>query len=164
AKHLAARLIDNHTLLNPVEALLERSDAAWRPMRADIRSLVMDYARRGATHSHLIFTEALADEANDRKLFADFVALADARKNVVIPVVLDCSLEENLRRLQMPERAALLKLTKADILSGMRSQYELLRPDEPLRIDMDVSDLTAENAAAAIYERIDEILKRAAPE
>ncbi|MGL4812679.1 MAG: AAA family ATPase, partial [Beijerinckiaceae bacterium] len=106
ANHLDARLIDNHTLLNPVEALLERTDAAWRPMRAEIRSLVLAYARRGATRSHLIFTEALADETNDRKLFADFIALSHARKNVLIPVVLDCSLEENLRRLQMPERAA----------------------------------------------------------
>jgi hypothetical protein len=43
-KRLGARLVDNHTLINPAECLFERGDPLYWPLRKAVRSLVFDYA------------------------------------------------------------------------------------------------------------------------
>ena len=151
AKRLGARLLDNHTLLNPAEALFERRDPNYWPLRNAIRSLVFDYAARLPATVAIVFTDALSDDPHDSATFDSCRDLAERRGVPIVSVVLDCDLQENLRRLAAPGRAELQKLTRLDMLSGLRTKYRLLRPEGVERLDLDVTGLTAEQAVAAIW-------------
>lgn len=151
AKRLDARLLDNHTLLNPAESLFERRDPSYWPLRSAIRSLVFDYAARLPTAVPLVFTDALSDDPHDSAIFDSCRDLAARRGVPILSVVLDCDLQENLRRLAAPRRAELQKLTRSDMLSGLRAKYRLLRPEGVERLDLDVTGLTPEQAVTAIW-------------
>jgi predicted kinase len=152
AKQLNARLIDNHTLINPADALFGRDDPSYWPMRRAVRTLVFEYAAKLPSELPLVCTNALADIESDRAYFDEYRALASARGARLIAVTLECDLEENVRRLTASGRADLLKLTNPEILRDARRSYGLYRPDDPLRIVLDVTRLTAEEAAAALSQ------------
>jgi thymidylate kinase len=151
AKHLGARLIDNHTLINPAECLFARNDANYWPLRKAVRALAFEYAARLAPGTHLVLTDALADMASDRAVFDDCLELAKMRGAKLIAVVLECEEEENLRRLTAAGRAEQFKLTDGEVLRDLRAKYRLLRPTDVTCIDLDVSALPPREAAAAIY-------------
>jgi len=153
AKHLGARLIDNHTLINPAECLFARNDANYWPLRKAVRALAFEYAARLAPGTHLVLTDALADIASDRAVFDDCLELASQRGAKLIAVVLECEEEENLRRLRAAGRVELLKLTNGEVLRDLRAKYRLLRPTDVTCIELDVSALSAAEAAAAISGR-----------
>jgi hypothetical protein len=73
---------------------------------------------------------------------------AARRGATFIAVLLECDEAENIRRLIAPGRADRLKLTKTDVLGMLRA---LLRPDTGIRIDLDVTALSREQAAHALY-------------
>jgi hypothetical protein len=150
AQQLNARLIDNHTLINPADALLRRDDPSYWPMRRAVRSLVFEYAVRLPFDVPLVCTNALGDIESDRAHFAEYRALASARNAKLIPVTLECELEENVRRLSAAGRAELLKLTDVEILRDARRSYELYRPNDLPSVDLDVTRLAPEQAARAL--------------
>jgi thymidylate kinase len=156
AKELRGRLIDNHILLNPAEALFDRSDPLHRSLRKEIRSAFFKHAAQ-RSDSLLIFTDAFADEAVDRAAFEDYRTLAKDRQTKLVPVVLDCEHEENMRRLVAPGRSEVLKLTQPEILAKLRASYKLYYPDEAHRMDIDVSSLPAPDAAAQIVAHLKKI-------
>jgi thymidylate kinase len=155
AKRLKAKLLDNHTLLNPAEALFERDDPNYWPLRGAIRNLVIDAASKVPPAIPIVFTDALADDRHDAAIFETCRTLAERRRVPIVSVVLDCDIKENLRRLLAPGRADLLKLTNSDVLLDLRAQYQLLRPAGVERLDLEVSALTAQEAAAAIYKLLE---------
>src|SRR5207244_2599228 len=82
-------------------------------------------------------------------LFDDYRAFARGRSSRLVSAVLDCDLDENLQRLARPGRAEQRKLTRAAVLRDLRAKYSLLKPEGVERIDLDVTQLSAEGAAAA---------------
>lgn len=155
AGRLNARLLDNHTLINPAEALFARTDPAYYPFRADIRALAFARAARLPRGVDLVLTDAIAqEEPRHHTMFADCVKLADQLGAKLISVVLDCTPEENARRLLDASRRELRKLDSPDILADIRRASNLLRPEGVPRIDLDVTRLTAEEAAALVADRV----------
>ncbi len=150
AERIGARVLDNHTLLNPAEALFERSDPRWLKLRREVRALVLDHAAKLPPDTPLVATEALADDDWDRGMFADWIALAERRGLPLVPVVLDCDEDENARRLIAPGRAEALKLTRAHILSDLRRKHRLLRHDNGRLVELDVTRLSPDETAARI--------------
>ena len=152
---LDARLLDNHTLINPAEALFARTDPAYYPFRADIRALAFARAARLPPGTSVVLTDAIAqEEPRHHAMFADCVALADSLGAGLVSIVLDCEPAENGRRLLDPSRLALRKLDSLEILSGIRRDATLLRPEGVPRIDLDVTHLAAAEAARLIADRI----------
>lgn len=152
AEQLDARLIDNHTLINPAECLFARDDPHYQPMRKAVRTLAFDYALRLPLHVPIVLTDALADITSDQEIFDSCRGLADRRAARLVSVVLDCNVEENFRRSISPGRADLFKLTDTGILKHLRASYQLLRPAGIERFELDVSNLSANEAAMAVFE------------
>jgi tRNA uridine 5-carbamoylmethylation protein Kti12 len=150
AKRLSAKLMDNHTLLNPAEILFERADPLHSSLRKEIRSSVLDHAARMQAGVSLIFTDALSDDASDQAFFDDYRALTARRGARLVAVVLECAEDENVRRLVTAGRSDMHKLTRPEVLASMRSRYRLLRPEGLDCIDLDITALSAEDAASAI--------------
>ncbi len=151
ASELGARLLDNHTLLNPAEALFERSNADYWALRRQIRSVVIGYAARCPPGTSIVFTDALGENVpSDVAMFEDVVRLSETRGVPLCAVLLDCSLEENARRLVGSDRRGLHKLTDTEMLSQVRNRYVLLRPAVKHRLDLEVTSLTAAESAARV--------------
>jgi gluconate kinase len=154
AGRLGARLLDNHTLLNPAEALFEREDPLHGSLRRELRDIVFMYASQLSPSVSVVLTDALADNSRDKALFDDCRALARARSARLVAVVLDCDLDENVQRLTNERRADHRKLISPAVLRDLRSKYRLLRPGDVELIELDVTRLTAEAAASGIMNRL----------
>ena len=156
AQMLGATLVDNHTLINPAEMLFSRRDPLYRSLRAAVREAVFDHIARADAEASFIFTDALSDDEYDSAQFEQYRALAKRRGARLVPVVLDCSEDENRRRLVEAGRAERHKLVDVSVLDGLRAQHRLLRADQALVID--VTDLTADASAIRLARLIDERL------
>lgn len=154
AIRLGARLLDAHVMLNPAEALFERDDPLHAALRDDVRSLVLDYAAKLAPGMSLVLTDPLAADEADMALFGRIRDLAVQRNARLAPIVLDITPGENVRRLQTPSRAEHRKLTRPDVLLRMRDRYELLRLQGTETMTLDITHLSADEAAARILEWI----------
>jgi hypothetical protein len=74
------------------------------------------------------------------------------RSAQLMAVVLGIAPEENIRRLLTPGRSEHRKLMRPEVLRQMRERYRLLRPAEVEVLDLDITHLTADEAAAQILE------------
>jgi deoxyadenosine/deoxycytidine kinase len=155
AAQIGAKLMANHTMLNPAEALFSRADPLYRSLRRTVRQAVLDHIVRMPPDVSIVFTDALSDDEFDRAVFDDYVALAEQRGNAMLSIVLDCEAEENARRLAASGRAELHKLVRPHVLAEMRQSYNLLRAAHVDRIDLDVTRLTAEDAAASLARALE---------
>src|SRR5262245_44240671 len=87
-RRLNGKLLDNHTLLNPAEALFDRSDPLHGSLRRQVRACVLDHAARLPPSIPLVLTDALSDDATDQAMFDDYRILASRRGTRLIAVVL----------------------------------------------------------------------------
>ncbi|MEI3850182.1 MULTISPECIES: AAA family ATPase [Ensifer] len=154
AERLGARLADNHTLINPAEALFARSDPLYRSLRATVRKSVFEHLGRAPREQSFVFTDALSDDAADTRAFEDCAALARDRGARFVAVVIDCDVEENLKRLTRAGRSKQHKLTDPAILLELRAKHRLLRGNGHAVVEIDVTTLGANEAAEHIAGRI----------
>ncbi|ARO28919.1 hypothetical protein NXC14_CH00923 [Rhizobium sp. NXC14] len=154
AKRIGARLIDNHTLLNPAEALFARSNPLHLSLREQIRRAFFDHAVRADPAESFVFTDALADDEHDSAMFYWYRDLAAARGADLVAVLLDCAPEENARRLISPGRSEALKLTDTARLQQLRANYRLLRGLAERTVEIDTTDLSPAQTAARILTHI----------
>jgi len=102
----------------------------------------------------LVLTDPLSDDVVDTAVFERFRALATQRKARLVAVTLEIDAPENVRRLENPRRADHRKLMRADVLQELRHKYRLLRPEGVETFSLDVTQLTAADAASRIFERL----------
>ena len=150
AKNLAGKLLDNHTLLNPAEALFDRGNPLHGSLRMAVRAATLDHAAQLREGLALVLTDALSDDPTDQAMFNDYRVLAARRQARLVSVVLECEHEENVRRLASAGRAELYKLTRPDFLAELRTKYRLLRPPGIECIEIDISRMSAAETAATI--------------
>lgn len=123
AERLNGRLLDNHALLNPAEALFERHDPLHVLLWQAVRQVTLDYAAKLPTDSAIILTDPLVIGSEvDLALFECFRSLAERRNAKLISVILDIDPEENVRRIQASGRSEQRKLTRPEVLRRMREQ------------------------------------------
>ena len=65
AGRTGAKLVDNHTLINPAEMLYSRQDPLYRSLRTEIRRVVFDHIARAGPEASFVFTDALSDDDFD---------------------------------------------------------------------------------------------------
>ena len=152
ADTLRGRLIDNHIMLDAARAIYDRGMPGSAELREEVRAVVMSHAEKLPGDVPIILTDALADEPAARPLFEPTVKLAEKRSADLVTFVLDLSPEENLRRLQAPERSGAAKLKDPNVLSDIRRKDRLFCPDGCTMLD--VTDLTPKQAAQAICDNI----------
>lgn len=82
--------------------------------------------------------------------------MAKARGSQFVPILITCDEQENVRRIQGVERAISTKLTDSELLVQWRQEVDpppvYLFKDEQARLELDVTRLSPEQAAEAIWE------------
>ena len=80
ADRLQGRLIHNHLMLDAARAIYERGTEGSARLREDIRTVIMDHARKLPADTAIVLTDALAEEAAARPLIQPTLDLAQARR------------------------------------------------------------------------------------
>lgn len=148
-----SRILDNHTLIDPVEAHTPRTSPAYQSQRQHYRRRRL---REVATDPSTlyIFTDAQTAYTD---CMADYFALAlPPRGRRIYTVILECGVEENVRRLTRPERrdAAKGKLRDPEVLRAWRERegLRIWRAGGEDEIVVDVTDLPPGLVAERVWE------------
>lgn len=158
-----ARLIDSHRINGPLHeivggagprpvprALLDDLDDARRRVRRVLLDTMVDLAPPGRS---FILTNVLVEgSARDREVFATVRSAAKARRAVFVPVRLHLDAAEHDVRIATAERARALKLSDPEVGRRYRDGPGLLKVQHANLLDLDITALTPEEAAARILE------------
>jgi hypothetical protein len=86
----------------------------------------------------------------------EYQTAAHKAGRMLLPVYLHCNERENLDRVGTKERAEsqTTKLLDKELLKRIRDNYEIFRFKDEIAFELDVSDITPEQAAQAIIAHI----------
>ena len=171
-----SNLIDNHQLIDPVEARISRAHPNYQQQRKLQRAVIFDqYFEDQETMSRvLLFTGKLfgndaiaikplnpaldfqSDNKLGREVAAEYKDYAVKCGRPFLPIYLVCELDENARRIKSPERAnsGTAKLVNPDTLRSMRMRSELFVFTDCSGFSLDVTRLQPNEAARIIADHI----------
>lgn len=159
AKELAAKhgfiVCDNQLINNPIFELLQYDgyakipDFAWDTISC-IRTEVLDFLAKNAQNSYVL-TNCLADTDEDRQLYEQVKQMAEKRGSLFIPVALEITKEEHLKRLTRQERRARWKSVDP---SHAEDNDPLICISHPNLLELNVSKLSPEDAVDSIMNHI----------
>jgi hypothetical protein len=98
-----------------------------------------------------VLTNCLADTEEDKQLYEQVQKMAEARGSLFIPVQIQISKEEHLKRLTRPERRERWKSIDP---SDAEDNGPLISIFHPNLFSLNVSNLSAKDAAEAIMNHI----------
>ncbi len=149
-------LVDNHLINNPVFTLIKADGKTPLPEEVwlytqRIRDILWDAIENLAPSDHnFIFTNALRNDEQDRKIYDGVEALAVRRGSMFVPVLLTCAIKEHKRRVVTLGRIKRMK--DVDPQTPERSHREggLIRLAHPRLLQLDVTRVTPAKAAATV--------------
>lgn len=151
-------ICDNQLINNPIFELLNYDGFSSIPRFGwdaigRIREAVFDFLKVEQKNSYVL-TNNLAENEGDRNLYNQVKVVAETRGSAFIPVRLIISEEEHLKRVTQPERRKRWKsIDPADVYD----QTPLLKIKHPNYLELDVSELEAEEAVCKIMDHIKKI-------
>ena len=153
ARRLSGRLVDNHVLHNVAASVCDRqTDAYWKVLYA-VREIVYARIRELPASEVIVMTNAFVRRLDhDAEAWSALKSLADDRDDTLIEIVLDCSLEQNLARIDSEDRRNYRKATDPNLVIGWRNDLDLIADDTAHSIRIDNSDLTPEQAAEVVID------------
>lgn len=121
------------------------------PIREAVLGTIEDLAPKSNSY---VFTNVLEDDDAGAVQYASIRSLAERRGSLFLSVMLHCDLEEQIRRIDMPDRIARMKGSDPESYRWYRHNTALFQPppDELLHIDTTRTDPT-ENAEL-IYQAL----------
>jgi predicted kinase len=150
ARKLDARLLDNHTLHDVPGRLCDRGTPEYWELYDQVRDAAYRRILTLPPHAMLVMTNALTRESRrEREAWAAVKALASGRDVRLVAVTLECSLDENVRRIASESRRH-RKLVDPEPLIEWRSTLTLLADDSVESLTIDNTNLSPEQAADAI--------------
>jgi cytidylate kinase len=151
ARKLDARLLDNHTLHDVAGRLCDRHTPEYWELYYQVRAIAYQRVRALPQHERIVMTNALAMESDrEREAWAAVKELALDRSVPLVAVTLQCSLDENVRRIASEGRHH-GKLTDPAPLIQWRSTLTLLT-------DRSVRSLVIDNTNRSPEQVADEIV------
>ena len=165
AKALMARcgatLVDNHLINNPVLSVMNipngtpTPDKAWAQVKK-IRLTVFEPVEKLCPPSmSFVFTNALRQsDPHALPLYTEVQNISLSRQAIFIPVRLFCDASVHEERISQPERRL---RHKATIMT--RKDQEVLNIDHLNLLDLDTTNLSAEDAAEAIINHANYFIK-----
>lgn len=151
ARKLEARLLDNHTLHDVAARLCDRHTSEYWELYYQVRHVAYTRVRALPSHEVIVMTNALTLESDrERQAWAAVKALAVDRGVSLVAVTLQCSLDENVRRIESESRRH-RKMTDPAPLIEWRSTLTLLT-------DASVRSLTIDNTNRNPDQVADEIV------
>ncbi len=155
AAKTGAHIVDNHYVNNPILGLVETDGVTPLPKEVwarvgEVRSAVLQTVAELSPHGwSFIFTNALTDDPESRSVFAEVLGVAERRGSAFAAVRLLCEPKENARRIALPERRARMKDVNPEGARG-RNRDDVLEPNHPNTLTLDVTGLEPEEAAERI--------------
>lgn len=150
-----AKIVDNHTVNNPIFNLIELYQPHPLPREvwdriAEVRRAIFEtVAELSPRDWSFIFTLVAFEQPEDVAVYRAIREVAKRRGAKFQPVRLLCDIEELSRRIVSPERRILLKDTSAD--NARRDRMKpLMRFDEPNALDIDTTSASADEVARRI--------------
>jgi hypothetical protein len=159
AKRISQRgykIVDNHLLNNPIFSLLGPDAARQATVEATekigrIRNIVLEFMVEDNRANYVLTNQLLQNEYHDT-IYHKILNAAEKRGSIFVPVLLVISSQERSKRLGQPERARRFKIT--DPREAFKSPKMLKVTHENL-LELNVSDLSAEQAAEKIMQHVE---------
>lgn len=151
------RLVHNHLLINPADAVLPRSAPGYQELRRALRqavfaTLAADETTRGCVY---VFTDFQSRSPVGTAVCAEFRAASRARGCELVSVVLECKEEVNVARLTSVDREVHHKIVDPALLRSFRQRSTIHRyVDLPSQLELDVTEKTATEAAEQILQHL----------
>ncbi len=151
-------ICDNQLINNPIFELLQYDgyakipEFAWNTIRR-IRESVFEFLTHTSQNSYVL-TNNLYEYEGDRKLYEQVKQIADLRGSIFIPVRLLIHEKEHLKRLVQPERK---KRWKSIDPQDAYDQTPLLSISHPHLLELEVTNLSPEDAAEAIIDHMNSL-------
>ncbi len=103
-----------------------------------------------------IFTDQQSSDESGSAVVADYRKAASDRGSTLYSIVVDCSLQENLRRLQAPGRGgqANTKLTDERILLDIRQHEDIYHFGGDMELEIDTTESSPSETARRIFDFI----------
>ena len=155
AERLGARFVPNHVIIGPGLAIDAFDSPAFKATVRAVRRIVFGQIVEAPAGTRFVLTNVLVEAEEDARLLRRTAELASARQVPFLAVILDCALEENVRRLDTQARAARHSLTDVAVLRELRARYSLLRPEAAHRLELDVTSIAPKAAADQIVAAVD---------
>lgn len=157
-----AKIFHNHLIIDPVAALVDRDSPEYLPIRTNLRRHVLEIiatseSTKGKTW---IFTDCRLSDAIGREAAQDYKTAAERRGAVFIPVVLTCDLGENLKRAVTETRSSHTKLIDPVLVESIRQNVTLYHFDVGEELELDITELSALQAAQSISRYLDQLDKQ----
>ncbi|KAJ5579503.1 uncharacterized protein N7459_005488 [Penicillium hispanicum] len=153
----SVKLVHNHLLVNPADAVLHRSQPGYQTLRRAIRTaLFSTLVTEPATFdTSYIFTDFQTDDELGTAVCAEYRCTAEARGAALVPIVLLCDEETNLQRVASSDRETYLKLTDVALVAQFRREKNVHRFSEHANyLELDVTTLSPAEAATRIAEHV----------
>jgi hypothetical protein len=161
APAIGAKIVDNHWINNPIFGVVDADGHTPLPasiwdQTQKVREAVLDtIVTLSRPNASFIFTYVgLEGDPYDRQSYALMKGASERRDALFVPVMLLCSEKELARRIIMPERKDRLKETNSLAAIERHRAFRILDPHHPNQMTLDVSELSAFDAAEAIERHI----------
>lgn len=114
----------NHFLINPADAVLHRTQPGYQSLcRVIWSSIFYALANEPATFdTTYIFTDFQSDDGLGTAVCAEYLATAEARRAVLVPILLFCDERTNMQRLVSSDRELHSKLTDVELVTQFRRE------------------------------------------
>jgi len=150
------RLIDNHRINNVVfpffreEGHVSVPQEIWEACDA-IREIALEtMVSIGNRDFNYVFTNCLKnDDAEDLALYKKVENAAERMEATFLPVRLLCDIDENKRRIVMPDRNDFMKSMDINLVDKL-NVFGALELDHPHAMTLDITDLSVEDSVGVV--------------
>jgi hypothetical protein len=160
AEMLDGVLVDNQLINIPILTLFKWDGKfllpkeIWKrvePIREAVLKTIEDLAPRSNSY---VFTNVLADDDEAPGQYERIRSLAKGRGSLFLSVILNCDVDEQVRRIDSPDRIARMKGSDPEGYRSYRRQIKLFQPPPAEVIHIDTTKINPGQNASAIYEEL----------
>lgn len=101
-----------------------------------------------------MFTNVLKDDESGASQYDDVRSLARRRGSLFLSVMLGCDVEEQVRRIDTPDRIALMKGSDPEGYRQHRQHTKLFQPSSEEVLHVDTTEIGARQNAETIYRTL----------
>ncbi|KAK1252713.1 hypothetical protein MKX08_003900 [Trichoderma sp. CBMAI-0020] len=155
-----SKVYHNHLFIDPIAPLVDRDSPHYHDIRTSFRRHILNtIATSEATaRTTWIFTDSRSSDPIGSTGAQDYENAANLRGALLIPIILHCEMAENLTRVMSEERGTgNTKLRDAATLENIRLKEDIYTFGGPYELKLDITNITASEAAEKIYEHLAEV-------
>jgi hypothetical protein len=121
------------------------------PIRNAVLGTIEDLAPKSNSY---VFTNVLQDDEAGASHYIDLRSLAQRRGSLFLSVMLSCDVDEQVRRIDTPDRIARLKGSDPEGYRRHRQHTTLFQPPSAEVVHVDTTEIDARQNAETIYETL----------